>query len=69
MQGGWCFWRATGELPQLGLFRDGASHGDWLRFARDGSLENQETFLNGEAVKRQGFAKLPAPDPSRSQRP
>ncbi|CUA84914.1 hypothetical protein Ga0061061_101608 [Chelatococcus sambhunathii] len=52
MQGEWLFWRETGELWQIGHFRDGVKHGDWLRLARDGSVEKRETFAEGKAVRR-----------------
>jgi|FEC22Drversion2_1045045.scaffolds.fasta_scaffold01622_4 hypothetical protein len=51
MQGTWRFRRETGELWQVGHFRDGVKHRDWLRLARDGSEERRETFANGRAVK------------------
>lgn len=52
MQGEWRFWRETGELWQVGHFRDGVKHGGWLRLARDGSVEKRETFDGGRAVRR-----------------
>ena len=52
MQGEWRFWRETGELWQVGHFRDGVKHGDWLRLARDGAVEKRETFDEGGAVRR-----------------
>lgn len=51
MQGEWRFWRETGELWQIGHFRDGAKHGPWVRLARDGSVEKHEAFAEGKAVK------------------
>ncbi len=51
MQGEWRFWRETGELWQVGHFRDGVKHGTWVRYARDGRLEKAETFQGGKAVK------------------
>ena len=51
MQGEWRFWRETGELWQVGHFRDGVKHGEWLRFARDGPQEKRERFENGKAMK------------------
>lgn len=51
MQGEWRFWRETGELWQIGHFRDGVKHGPWGRFARDGSVEKQDMYENGKAVK------------------
>lgn len=49
MQGEWRFWRETGELWQIGHFRDGEKHGEWVRFARDGSVETREMFAEGKA--------------------
>ncbi len=51
MQGEWRFWRETGDLWQVGHFRDGAKHGPWVRYRRDGSVEKAEVFADGKAVK------------------
>lgn len=51
MQGAWRFWRDSGELWQVGHFRDGQKHGTWLRHARDGSVEMRAQFAHGKAVK------------------
>ncbi|MFN4202672.1 MAG: toxin-antitoxin system YwqK family antitoxin [Tabrizicola sp.] len=50
MQGEWRFWRETGELWQVGQFRDDAKHGAWLRLARDGSVEKR-AFFSPSAVE------------------
>ncbi len=50
MQGEWRFWRETGELWQVGQFRDGKKHGPWTRYHRDGSVEKHETFRDGKAL-------------------
>lgn len=51
MQGEWRFWRESGELWQVGNFLDGQKHGEWLRHARDGSVEKHERFEHGKALK------------------
>jgi antitoxin component YwqK of YwqJK toxin-antitoxin module len=51
MQGEWRFWRETGELWQVGHFHDGAKHGPWVCYGRDGGVEKTGTFDNGKAVK------------------
>lgn len=51
MQGEWRFWRETGELWQVGHFRDGLKHGPWQRLARNGTEEKRETFAEGRPVK------------------
>lgn len=53
MQGEWRFWRESGELWQVGHFRDGLKHGEWLRLARDGSEEKRALFADGKLVKAQ----------------
>lgn len=51
MEGEWKFYRETGQLWQVGNFRNGNKHGPWVRYDKKEKLEYQETFLNGKLVK------------------
>lgn len=51
MQGEWKFYRETGQLWQVGNFKEGQKHGSWVRYDKKDKLEYQETFVNGNLVK------------------
>lgn len=51
MQGEWKFYRETGELWQIGNFKDNQKHGKWVRFDKQGKLEYEETFSEGKQIK------------------
>ena len=53
MQGEWRFWRETGELWQVGHFRDGLKHGPWVRHARNGIIEKVKILDSGRRMKAQ----------------
>ena len=51
MQGEWKFYRKTGQLWQVGNFKEGQKHGSWLRYDKKDKLEYEETFINGDLLK------------------
>ena len=51
IQGEWKFYRETGQLWQVGNFKDNQKHGKWIRYDRSGNLEYEESFENGKKVK------------------
>ena len=52
MQGEWKFNRETGQLWQVGHFKDNQKHGQWIRYNKDGKLEYEEYFENGKTPKK-----------------
>ena len=51
MEGEWKFYRETGQLWQVGNFKEGQKHGFWIRYDRKGELEYQEKFKDGNLMK------------------
>ncbi len=51
MQGEWKFYRETGQLWQIGNFRDNQKNGKWIRYDKLGNLEYEETFKEGKLQK------------------
>ncbi|NHE56606.1 toxin-antitoxin system YwqK family antitoxin [Cyclobacterium plantarum] len=51
MQGEWKFYRESGQLWQIGNFRDNEKHGNWIRYDKLGNLEYDKTFINGKIKK------------------
>lgn len=47
MQGEWQFFKKTGQLWQVGHFKDDQKHGSWIRYDVDGNIEYSETFEEG----------------------
>jgi antitoxin component YwqK of YwqJK toxin-antitoxin module len=52
MQGKWVFNREDGSLWQIGYFKDGLKHGEWIRYGRKGEVEYHERFVQGKIVKK-----------------
>ena len=48
MQGEWKFYRESGQLWQVGHFKDNRKHGKWIRYNKQGDLEYEETFEQGK---------------------
>ena len=48
LQGKWTFYRATGQLWEIGHFKDGS----WIRYDRNDTIEYNETFQNGKICKK-----------------
>ncbi len=51
MQGEWKFYRESGQLWQVGNFKDNIKNGKWVRYDKKGNLEYEEFFLNGKIKK------------------
>ncbi|MEX2483876.1 MAG: hypothetical protein WED10_04935 [Brumimicrobium sp.] len=51
MQGEWKFYRETGQLWQVGHFKNNQKHGRWTRYDKEANLEYDETFENGTLIK------------------
>ncbi|HRI21103.1 MAG TPA: hypothetical protein PLA68_09110 [Panacibacter sp.] len=51
MEGEWKFYRETGQLWQVGNFKEGRKHDSWVRYDKKDKLEYQEIFANGKLVK------------------
>ena len=51
MEGEWKFYRETGQLWQVGNFKEGLKNGSWIRYDKKDKLEYQETFTNGTLMK------------------
>ncbi len=52
MQGKWIFYRETGQLWQIGHFKDNKKHGNFIRYDRDDKEEYNENFEDGKIVKK-----------------
>lgn len=52
MEGEWTFYRATGQLWQIGHFKANTKHGHWLRYDKDNQIEYDEIFENGKIKKK-----------------
>lgn len=50
MEGEWLFYRGTGQLWQIGNFKNGKKHGAWKRFDRNDKVEYLEEFINDKIV-------------------
>lgn len=52
MKGEWKFYRESCQLWQVGNFRNGQKHGQWIRYDKNGQLEYQEQFENGKKIAK-----------------
>ena len=52
MQGEWVFWRETGQLWQIGNFKDNLKHGSFIRYDKNDQIEYDESFDNGKIIKK-----------------
>ena len=52
MQGEWIFYRETGQLWQIGNFKDHQKHGNFIRYDRNDQVEYNEDFENGKLIKK-----------------
>jgi len=52
MEGEWKFFKQTGQLWQVGNFKNGEKHGPWVRYDKNGQLEYQEQFEMGKLIKK-----------------
>lgn len=51
MQGEWTFYRETGQLWQIGNFKDNQKHGSWIRYNKKDQVEYNENFEKGKLKK------------------
>jgi len=52
MEGEWKFYRETGQLWQVGNFKNDMKNGTWVRYDKNDKLEYQETFNDNKIVKK-----------------
>lgn len=52
MQGEWIFYRETGQLWQIGNFKDNQKHGNFIRYDRNDQVEYNEDFENGKLKRK-----------------
>lgn len=52
MEGEWRFYRETGQLWQIGNFKNDQKHGLFIRYDRNDKIEYQENFENGKIIKQ-----------------
>lgn len=52
MEGEWKFYRESGQLWQVGNFRNDQKHGPWIRYDKNGQLEYDEQFEEGTQLKK-----------------
>ncbi len=53
MEGEWIFYRNSGQLWQVGNFKNNQKHGRFQRYDKNDELEYDETFENGKLVKKE----------------
>ena len=51
MQGEWIFYRATGQLWEIGHFKNDIKEGSLIRYDKNDKIEYNETFQNGKICK------------------
>ena len=51
MQGEQIFYRATGQLWEIGHFKNDIKEGSWIRYDKNDKIEYNETFQNGKICK------------------
>jgi antitoxin component YwqK of YwqJK toxin-antitoxin module len=52
MQGEWIFYRESGQLWQIGNFKDSRKYGSFTRYNKNDQVEYDEAFDNGKIVKK-----------------
>jgi len=51
MEGEWRFCRETGQLMQIGNFKNNKKNGAWTRFDKNNQIEYNELFTDGKVNK------------------
>jgi antitoxin component YwqK of YwqJK toxin-antitoxin module len=51
MEGEWKFYRETGQLWQVGNFKNDMKNGTWLRYDKNNKLDYKEIFSDNKIVK------------------
>ena len=52
MGGRWIFNRESGELWQVGHFKNSKKHGEWVRYDKNGKEEYRAQFADGKLVSK-----------------
>lgn len=52
MEGKWLFYRETGQLWQIGNFKNNMKHGNWKRFDRNDQVEYDEDYVLNKLIKK-----------------
>jgi antitoxin component YwqK of YwqJK toxin-antitoxin module len=52
MEGKWIFNRESGDLWQIGNFKNDKKHGQWIRYDKTGKVEYDADFENGKLIKK-----------------
>lgn len=52
MEGKWTFYRESGQLWQIGHFKNSLKHGGFVRYDKKGKEEYNETFDNGKLIPK-----------------
>lgn len=52
MEGKWIFNRASGQLWQVGHFKNGQKQGNWVRYDRSGNKEYEAGFEADKLIKK-----------------
>ena len=52
MEGKWVFNRESGQLWQIGHFRNNKKHGEFVRYDKSGSEEYRAKFENGKLIEK-----------------
>lgn len=52
MQGEWTFYRATGQLWEIGHFMNDKKDGRFIRYDKENKVEYDEVFQAGKIVKK-----------------
>lgn len=52
MEGEWKFYRETGQLWQIGNFKDGMKNGSFIRYNKNDQVEYEENFVNNKILKK-----------------
>ena len=52
MEGEWIFFRKSGQLWQVGNFKNSQKHGSFIRYDKNDQIEYQEQFNEGKLLKK-----------------
>jgi antitoxin component YwqK of YwqJK toxin-antitoxin module len=52
MEGKWTFYRETGQLWQIGHFKNGQKHGNFTRYDSNNNVEYDENFHESKLIKQ-----------------
>lgn len=52
MQGRWDFYRESGQLWQIGHFKDNRKHGEFIRYDKSDEIEYRAKFKDGKLTEK-----------------